>query len=59
MDIQTTKLELIKHLLSVQKASVFEKIKDMLLADEEEIISFDTDGKPLNKAAITLKSKKA
>jgi len=58
MDIQTTKLELIKHLLSVQKASVLEKIKDMLLADEEEIISFDTDGKPLNKAAYNAKIQK-
>ncbi len=58
MDIQATKLELIKHLLSVQKASVLEKIKDLLLADEDEIISFDTDGTPLNKAAYRAKVQK-
>lgn len=50
MDIQATKLELIQHLLSVEKESILEKVKEILLEDsnESEIISYTTSGTPLN-----------
>lgn len=54
MDIQATKIELIKQLLDVKKESVLNKVKEILSSEEtshEEIISFTADGKPLSKAA--------
>lgn len=51
MDIQTTKIELIKQLLNVNKESVLEKIKEILSSEdssnEEEIVAYTFDGKPL------------
>ncbi|MEG0852156.1 MAG: hypothetical protein RSH24_19955 [Flavobacterium sp.] len=49
MDIQATKLELIKRLLVVDKESVLEELKKILLSNssKEEIIGYSTDGNPL------------
>ena len=50
MDIQETKLELIRELLSVKKESVVEKVREVLLenSSKSEIIAYSTNGKPLN-----------
>jgi len=48
MDIQTLKLDLVQKLLSVKKASVLDKITQIL--DKEIIVAYTTDGKPLTKA---------
>ena len=48
MDIQSTKIELIKNLLNVEKESILIKIKDILLnSEKEEITDYIIDGKPL------------
>lgn len=49
MDIQATKLELIKRLLVVDKESVLEELKKILLSNsnKEEIVGYSTEGKPL------------
>lgn len=49
MDIQATKLELIKRLLLVDKESVLEELKKILLSssNKEEVVGYSTDGKPL------------
>ena len=51
MDIQTTKIELIKQLLNVNKESVLDKIKEILSSEdssnEEEIVAYTANGKPL------------
>ena len=55
MDIQATKLELIQRLLQVKKESVLEKLQEILFANEEEIVAYTTDGKPLMKEAYFAK----
>lgn len=49
MDVQVTKLELIKHLLLVEKESVLEELKIILLSNtnKEGIVCYTTDGLPL------------
>ena len=49
MDVQATKLELIKRLLLVEKESVLEELKKILLSNtnKEEIVGYTTDGSPL------------
>lgn len=49
MDIQATKLELIKRLLLVDKESVLEELKNILLShsSKEEVVGYSTDGVPL------------
>lgn len=48
MDIQATKIELVKHLLKVKKESVLNKIKEILLSDEnEEVVAYTIDGNSL------------
>lgn len=37
MDIQTTKIELIKHILDVQKQSVLDKIREILLNENSNL----------------------
>lgn len=46
MDVQATKLELIKHLLLVEKESVLEELKKILLSNtnKEGIVGYTTDG---------------
>lgn len=49
MDVQATKLELIKHLLLVEKESVLEELKKILLSNtnKEGIVGYTTDVQPL------------
>ena len=49
MDVQATKLELIKHLLLVEKESVLEELKKILLSNtnKEGIVGYTTDGQLL------------
>ncbi len=47
MDIQTTKLNVMQKIMSVSKASLLEKINDIL--DDEMIVGYTVDGKPLTK----------
>ena len=49
MDVQATKLELIKHLLLVEKESVLEELNKILLSNtnKEGIVGYTTDGQPL------------
>lgn len=47
MDIQTTKLNVMQKIMSVSKASLLEKINDIL--DDEMIVGYTVEGKPLTK----------
>jgi hypothetical protein len=47
MDIQATKLDVVQKILSVSKASLLEKINDIL--DSEMIVAYTVDGKPLTR----------
>lgn len=47
MDIQTTKLKVMQKIMSVSKASLLEKINDIL--DNEMIVGYTVEGKPLTK----------
>lgn len=48
MDIQATKIELVKQLLNVSQESVLNKIKAILASESEETIVYTTSGKPLD-----------
>lgn len=60
MDIQATKLELIKRLLLVDKESVLEELIKILLSssNKEEVVGYSTDGKPLTLKEYDKKSAK-
>lgn len=50
MDIQATKLELVKQLINVKKTSVLKKIKEILLNNEkDDIVAYSIKGTPLTK----------
>ncbi|MEO9258227.1 MAG: hypothetical protein ABI207_07590 [Crocinitomicaceae bacterium] len=49
MNIESIKIDLAKQLFSIDKASVLEKIKQIL--DKEEIVAYTVDGKPLSREA--------
>lgn len=50
MDIQATKLELVKQLINVKKASVLKKIKEILLNNErDDTVAYSIKGNPLTK----------
>jgi hypothetical protein len=57
MDIQTIKITLMQRLLSIRKESVLKKISEIL--DEETIVGYTTDGKPLNPNNYNNRLKKA
>lgn len=48
MDLQSAKLNLVQRLLLVQKESLIEKVSALL--DQEMIVGYTVDGKPLTKA---------
>lgn len=60
MDIQATKLELIKRLLLVDKESVLEELKKILLSssNKEEVVGYSTEGMPLTLKEYNQKVKK-
>lgn len=45
MDLQSAKIKVMKKIMNVSKASLLEKISNIL--DEEMIVGYTTDGKPL------------
>lgn len=47
MDLKTTKINVIQKIMNVSKASLLDKINNIL--DEEMIVGYTTDGKPLTK----------
>lgn len=47
MDLQTNKIEVIQKIMNVSKASLLDKISNIL--DEEMIVGYTTDGKSLTK----------
>ncbi len=51
MDIQATKLELVKKILEVNRESVLKKIKEILASETNsnpsEIVAYTTQGEPL------------
>lgn len=53
MDIQATKLELIKMLMEVDKESILQEIKSLLKSQSnmvsDEIVAYTTKGEPLTK----------
>lgn len=57
MDLQAEKLNLVQKLLSVQKASLIEKISALL--DKEMTVGYTVDGKPLTKAMYDKRLQKA
>lgn len=48
MDLQSAKLNLVQRLLLVQKESLIEKVSTLL--DQEMIVGYTVEGKPLTKA---------
>ena len=57
MDLQAEKINLVQQILSVQKASLIGKIKELL--EKEMIVGYTTDGKPLTKEAYNARLEKA
>ena len=47
MDIQTAKINVMQKIMNVSKASLLDKISDIL--DEEMVVGYTTDGQPLTK----------
>ena len=47
MDLQTAKINVMQKIMNVSKASLLDKISDIL--DEEMIVGYTTDGQPLTK----------
>lgn len=45
MDLQSSKIKVMQKIMNVSKASLLEKISNIL--DEEMIVGYTTDGKPL------------
>ena len=58
MDLQATKIELAKRILSETRESVLEKIAQML-SKNEEIVAHSVDGKPLNQEAYLRQTEEA
>jgi hypothetical protein len=58
MDMYQKKLELVKHILNVDKESVLVKIKEILL-NEEEIVVHTVKGEPLTKSQYIRKIEEA
>ncbi len=48
MNLQTTKLDVMQKIMSVSTPSLLEKINNIL--DNEMIVAYTVDGKPLTKA---------
>ena len=57
MDLHAEKLNLVQKLLSVQKASLIEKIGALL--DKEMTVGYTADGKPLTKGMYDKRLQKA
>lgn len=53
MDIQTTKIELVKQLLDVDKESVLDKVKAILSEDSDNTVVYTTLGEPLTEEKYT------
>ncbi len=49
MDIQATKIELVKQLLNVDKESVLSKVKAILSTESAKTVSYTTSGEPLTE----------
>ena len=47
MDLKTAKINVMQKIMTVSKASLLDKISNIL--DEEMIVGYTTDGKPLTK----------
>jgi hypothetical protein len=47
MDLQTAKIYVMQKIMNVSKASLLDKISDIL--DEEMVVGYTTDGQPLTK----------
>lgn len=59
MDIQATKLELIQYLLNTQKESLLQKVKDLVMQEDDRIIGYTGNGTPLTVGALNSKLEKA
>ena len=57
MGLQKTKLSVIQKIMSVSKASLLDKIDKLL--EEEMIVGYTVDGKPLTKKAYDMRLQKA
>jgi hypothetical protein len=49
MDIQATKIELVKQLLNVEKESVLNKVKEILSTESVNTVAYATSGEPLTE----------
>lgn len=47
MDLQTAKIKVMQKIMNVSKASLLNKISNIL--DKEMVVGYTTDGKPLTK----------
>ncbi len=57
MELQEIKLSVMQKIMSVSKASLLDKIDKLL--EEEMIVGYTVDGKPLTKKAYDMRLQKA
>ena len=57
MDIQATKINVIQKIMGVSKASLLDKINNIL--DKERIVGYTADGTPLTKESYNNRLKEA
>lgn len=59
MDIQATKLELIQYLLNTRKESLLQKVKELVLREEDKVIGYTGKGEPLTVESLNAKLERA
>jgi hypothetical protein len=57
MDIQAAKLDLVEKILQIRTETIIEKLNDIL--DNEIIVGYTVEGKPLTKEAYNKRLEKA
>lgn len=59
MDLQATKLELINYLVNTQEMSLLQKIKELILKENNKVIGHTCNGEPLTVDLLNAKLNKA
>lgn len=59
MDIQAIKLELIQYLLNTEKESLLQKIKELVLKEENKAIGYTSEKEPLTVELLNAKLERA
>lgn len=59
MDIQAIKLELIQYLLNTEKESLLQKIKELVLKEENKTVGYTSKEEPLTAELLNAKLERA